>query len=80
MKRSVRQIQAQRRAEIIMQLTGMRINLYRLKGYCRSYYLKGILQVAINAVNEALKRFQELPNNTEAYSGTCTWHSMFNSD
>lgn len=79
-KRTVKQIQAQRRAEIIMQLTGMRINLYRLKGYCRSYYLKSILQVAINAVNEALKRFQNLPQETENNPDRITWHSMFNSD
>ena len=41
-KRTVRQVQAQRRAEIIMSLTGMLSNLRRFKNiYCRSYYLKG---------------------------------------
>lgn len=80
MKRTVKQIQAQRRAEIIMQLSSMRSNLYRLQTYCRAYYLKGILQVAINATNEALKRFKELPNNVEVSRDGVTWHSMFNSD
>ena len=80
-KRTVRQIQAQRRAEIIMSLTGMLSNLRRFKNfYCRAYYLKGILNVAICAIESALNRFKNLPDSAEEGYGYPTWHSMFNSD
>lgn len=81
MKRSTRQIQAQRRAEIIMQLTGMLTNLRRFRDYyCRAYYLKGILNVVISATESALNRFQNLPEIVKEGEGYPTWHSMFNSD
>ena len=80
-KRTVRQIQAQRRAEIIMSLTGMLTNLRRFKDiYCRAYYLKGILNVAICAIESALNRFTNLPDIVKEGDGYPTWHSMFNSD
>lgn len=78
-KRIVKQIQAQRRDEIIMSLTGMITNLKRFRDcYCRAYYLKGILNVVISAAESALKRFQDLPEIVEEEYPT--WHSMFNSD
>ena len=80
-KRTVRQIQAQRRAEIIMSLTGMLSNLRKFKNfYCRAYYLKGILNAAICAIESALNRFKNLPDIVEEGDGYPTWHSMFNSD
>lgn len=79
-KRSVRQIQAQRRAEIIMSLSGMLTNLHRFRDiYCRSFYLKGILNVAIVATEKACEQFKDLPNLVEN-ADRKTWHSMFNSD
>lgn len=80
-KRTVRQVQAQRRAEIIFTLTGMLTNLRRFKDiYCRAYYLKGILNVVICAIESALNRFKNLPDIVEEGGGYPTWHSMFNSD
>ena len=84
MKRTVKQIQAQRRNEIIMSLTGMRTNLLRFRDhYCRSYHLKGILNAAVCAVDYALRRFQILSNSnniedTAIEQNGSTWHSMFN--
>ena len=81
-KRTVKQIQAQRRNEIIMSLTGMRTNLLRFRDhYCRSYYLKGILNAAVCAVDYALSRFKNLPNDIEDTAieqNGLTWYSMFN--
>lgn len=78
-KRTIKQIQAQRRAEIIMQLTGMLTNLRRFRDcYCRAYYLKGILNVVISATESALNRFQNLPEIVKEGEGYPTWHSMFN--
>lgn len=80
-KRTVKQIQAQRRAEIIYTLTGMLSNLRRFKDiYCRAYYLKGILNVVICAIESALNRFKNLPDIVKEGGGYPTWHSMFNSD
>lgn len=80
-KRTVKQIQAQRRNEIIMSLTGMLTNLRRYRDcYCRAYYLKGILNVIISSTESALYRFQNLPDIVEEGDGYPTWHSMFNSD
>ena len=81
-KRTVKQIQAQRRNEIIMSLTGMLTNLRRFRDcYCRAYYLKGILNVVISATESALNRFRNLPDTVEEGNGNGypTWHSMFNS-
>ena len=79
-KRTVKQIQAQRRNEIIMSLTGMLTNLRRFRDcYCRAYYLKGILNVVISATENALNRFKNLPGIVEEGNGYPTWHSMFNS-
>lgn len=82
MKRTVKQIQAQRRNEIIMSLTGMRTNLRRFRDhYCRSYYLKGILNATVCAIDYALHRFKGLPNDIEDTAieqNGLTWHSMFN--
>ena len=81
-KRTVKQIQAQRRNEIIMSLTGMLTNLRRFRDYyCRAYYLKGILNVVISATESALNRFRDLPDIIEEgnENGYPTWHSMFNS-
>ena len=83
-KRTVKQIQAQRRNEIIMSLTGMLTNLRRFRDhYCRAYYLKGILNIVISATESALNRFRDLPDIVEEGNGNGngypTWHSMFNS-
>ena len=81
MKRTVKQIQAQRRNEIIMSLTGMLTNLRRFRDYyCRAYYLKGILSVIISAIESALNRFKSLPEIVKEGDGYPTWHSMFNSN
>lgn len=81
-KRTVKQIQAQRRNEIILSLTGMGTNLRKFRDhYCRSYYLKGILNIAVRAVDCALSRFKSLPNDIEDAAieqNNLTWHSMFN--
>ena len=78
MKRTVKQIQAQRRNEIIMSLTGMLTNLRRYRDYyCRAYYLKGILNVIISDIESALYRFKNLPEIVEEGDGYPTWHSMF---
>lgn len=81
-KRTIKQIQAQRRNEIIMSLTGMRTNLRRFRDhYCESIYLKGILNVAVRAIEVALNRFRSLPNDVEDIDigqNGLTWHSMFN--
>ena len=80
-KRTVKQIQAQRRNEIIMSLTGMLTNLRRFRDYyCRAYCLKGILNIIISAVENALNRFKNLPEIVKEGDGYPTWHSMFNSD
>lgn len=80
-KRTVKQIQAQRRNEIIMSLTGMLTNLRRFRDhYCRAYYLKGALNVIIPLTESALNRFKNLPDIVEEGDGQHTWHSMFNSD
>ncbi len=81
-KRTVKQIQAQRRNEIIMSLTGMLTNLRRFRDcYCRAYYLKGILNVIISYTESVLNRFKNLPDIVEETKGHGypTWHSMFNS-
>lgn len=79
-RRTIKQIQAQRRNEIIMSLTGMLVNLRRFRDhYCRAYYLKGILNVIISAMESALDRFKRLPTIVEEGDGYPTWHSMFNS-
>lgn len=79
-KRSVKQIQAQRRNEIIMSLTGMLTNLRRFRDYyCKAYYLKGILNVIISATESALHRFKNLPEVMKKEDRYPTWHSMFNS-
>lgn len=81
-KRTVKQIQAQRRNEIIMSLTGMLTNLRRFRDcYCRAYYLKGILNIVISATESALNRFGDLPDIVKEGNGNGypTWHSMFNS-
>ena len=80
-KRTVKQIQAQRRNEIIMSLTGMLTNLRRFRDYyCRAYYLKEILNVIISATESALNRFKNLPEIVEEGDGYPTWHLMFNPD
>lgn len=80
-KRTVKQIQAQRRNEIIMSLTGMLTNLRRFSNYyCRAYYLKGALNVIISVTESALNRFRNLPEIVKEEDGQPTWHSMFNSD
>lgn len=80
-KRTVKQIQAQRRNEIIMSLTGMHTNLRRFRDhYYRSWYLKDILNVAIRAIEAAGNRFKNLPNDVEDTAvgqNGLTWHSMF---
>jgi len=82
MKRTVKQIQAQRRNEILMSLSGMETNLRRFRDhYCRSYYLKGVLNVAVRAIDSAIKRFKYLPDDAEEIedkNNYPTWHSMFN--
>lgn len=76
--RTIKQIQAQRRNEIIMSLTGMLTNLRRFRDhYCRSVYLKGILNVAVRAIEAALNRFKSLPDIVEEGDRYPTWHSMF---
>ena len=81
-KRTIKQIQAQRRNEIIFSLTGMRTNLRKFRDhYYRSCYLKGILNVAVRAVDCALSKFKSLPNDIEDTAieqNGLTWHSMFN--
>lgn len=65
-----------------MSLTGMHTNLRRFRDhYCRSIYLKEILNVAVRIIDITLRRFKYLPENVEKVenkSNYPTWHSMFN--
>lgn len=86
-----KQTQARRRAFMIMQLKGMITNLERMRDIdVRAWYLKGMINVCINAIRLLLERLRGFTfNNFEASTKKInqeilriekceTWHQLFN--
>lgn len=86
-----KQIQAHRRAFMMMQLSGMITNLERMRDIdVRAWYLKGMINVCINAIRLLLERLRGFTfNNFEASTKKInqeilriekceTWHQLFN--
>lgn len=84
-----KQIQARRRAFMIMQLSGMLTNLERMRDTdVRAWYLKGMINVCINSINLLLTRLKSFTNNNMYINSNnrdllkaekCeTWHQLFN--
>lgn len=91
LKSTSKQIQARRRAFMIMQLSGMITNLKRMRDIdVRAWYLKGMINVCINAIFLLLERLQSFTfNNLEPSTKKAnreilkmekceTWHQLFN--
>ena len=90
---SPKQIQARRRAFMIMQLEGMVTNLKTMRDvYVRAWFLKGMINTCIGAIQQLLYRLKDLTNKSSIPRTTefnrrlleierCeTWHELFNSN
>ena len=88
-----KQIQARRRAFMIMQLEGMVTNLENMRDiYVRAWFLKGMINTCIGAIRQLLYRLKDLTNKSSIPRTAkfnrrlleierCeTWHELFNSN
>lgn len=87
---SPKQIQARRRAFMIMQLEGMIANLKLMRDrYVHAWFLKGMINVCIGSINHLLYRIRGLTSTSTPKSNefNCrlletekceTWHQLFN--
>lgn len=86
-----KQIQARRRAFMMMQLTGMITNLETMRDvYVRAWFIKGMINVCIGSIQQLLYRLKGFTFDTSKPTVNefnrrileieqCeTWHQLFN--
>lgn len=84
--RTKKQIQAQRRNEMLMSIAGMITNLKRFRNhYCKDPFLKGSIAISVTYLEYLYSNLKKLPENRILImrcigSEDATWHDLFKAD
>ena len=84
--RTKKQIQAQRRNEMLRSIAGMISNLERFRNrYCKDPFLKGSITASVTHLECLYNSLKKLPENRilimrRIGSEDATWHDLFKAD